>query len=100
MVLAGAVAAARAESTTEKGRRERFGQSDRDNLEPALFQGFQPEVFAYAEGDEGQGHVRQKVCGLHEAFGGEPEDVRPEEDPGQDVGGDVGKTEELGQAGG
>ena len=86
MVEAGAVAEAKAARTMEKAN---SSLSDPDHLHTVALQYGELEELAGGEGDKGQGNVRQEVGAVNDPLGHQIQTVGPDQDPGQNIGGDV-----------
>ena len=116
MVEAGAVLAARAARTMEKDRSSpstplvrtnTAAEASRDSAtvttttrRPFFFRVENWKKLPGAEGDEGQGHVRQEVHAVDHRLGHQPQAAGTQKDAGENVGRHVRQPQTLGHPGG
>lgn len=87
------------EAVTQHGGSQRFKQGEDDDFAPAGPQGGQFEIPPHAKGDEGEGHIGDKLHVLYNLAGDQVQYVGPDQHAGQDVAGDVGQAQFFGDPG-
>ena len=87
------------DEANDQGGHQRLEDGDDNHLFAVALQRFQAEVFAHAKGDEAEGHVGDEVHALDHGIGDQVQQIGPDEHAGQNVAGDVGQMEQVGDAG-
>lgn len=83
----------------EHRRRQGLEHREDQHLPPVLPQPGEPEILPHAESDEGQGHVGDEIHPLDHVLRDQVQEIGPDENAGQNVPGDVGQPDQLGQPG-